>query len=825
MIDKLRLSYISRRVEVVDADFLEFEEASTTPEDLEMISTALERGLHFDDNPHNSILLYVTGLTDIFDYQKGRSDTRGGTPPDIDLDFSGQDIRKLLDWIRNYWGEGKVAFIGTYMSLKPKSFTDKFFRVTAPKSDRERYTSELAVHQQLAREIREKIPDSLFGKEPTLEEIVYGNEEKGYPEHLELLSPKYSAWYEAAQKLGGIISGAGVHPAGIVALEEPLVDHFPVVYMKDEYIENGKKVVARRPVIQFDKDQIEELGGIKVDLLKTDNLALLRMTTDLVQEWHGRSIDLNEIPDDDPHVYDLMREGFLQGIFQMEASESPKLLMDLMQPKTLEELSALSAVNRPGPMQIGVPEIYAENKRSGRAPADMHPAEARILEKTWWTIIYQEQVMSLCSELAGFSLKESDDIRRAMGKKNTEKLKKHEDAFVDGCVAVGLIDADYAATLWRKLMKYSDYAFNKSHSMSYSYDSSICAWLKLYYPLEFYTSLLSVKARKSSKDWGEKANVYLNEMHQFFKKYRGTTPMLLSPSINHSVADFTIHNYEASQIRAGLSCVRGLGEAAITYIIDARGDTPFKDIFDFLERVNKSKVTRKVFECLILAGCFDEMGYTRKELASNIDNLYDYLAEVREFASRRSKYNELVRDNAEIDRNNIQLLALRAKKKAKETLTTEENVFLSETKKRQPRKLIEEPVLTPKPVFERKKTVTLSISDILTQADILGLLLYGNPARIVYTDTTPIDELVVDKPDTIAGMVTNCRIFKDRNGRDMIIGNVSDGQKTVKFLVFAYSFRGWDDTSLLCRLTGRLKNDSRGSAFIVERYDQYKETL
>lgn len=831
MIKELQTRYLRSRVERVDEDFLKFEEQMTAPEDLElMLHLCRNTELCQIQNPHNSIMLYVLGLTNDFDFKKGRSNTIGGSPPDVDLDFSSRDLSKLVKWMKDYWGTERVVNIGTYGVMKPRSFTDKFFRATAPKppdftgiTDQQEqdklareYERTLYQHQQKGRTIRACIPEDQFGKSPTIHETIYGNDAKGYEAHPELLKPEYQEWREAALKFEGIVSSAGVHPAGIIVSDDPVVDHIPLMYSEEP--ESGEW----RAVTQYTKDEVEELGLLKYDLLRTDNLAILKLAFELIKKHQEQDVTFESIPDDDQVSYELLRKGYLQGVFQMEASEAPREIIELFQPNNLFELSDCSAINRPGPKSLGLHLMYAGNKSRGSPPKDMHPAEADILKTTYWTMIYQEQAMEICSKLAGFDLKEADDIRRSMGKKDEKKMAKIKPAFLEGCARVGAIDAKYALVLWDKLIKYADYAFNSAHSVSYSQLTYICMYLKAHYPLEFYTALFSVRGEaQTSKDWGRKGTAYLSEMRRYFRQERQQDVHVLGPSINHSLGEYQISNHSKRQIRIGLSSIRGVGAGAVETILLARGNTPFKDIQDFLARVNKNKVNRKTFGCLVAAGVFDCLGYTRQDLREATDALYDYQQQVNQYAYKLEKLETVLEANRQSEELNRRRDLLVTKRKLKLGLDSHEQQFLLENKKKPMRKIPEVPPKPEPTELSRTSTVSLNIKDLLDEVNATGLLIRGNPANLVYKGLQEISDLEEDEQVVIAGFVIDHKVIKDRSGKEMLLGVITDGEATIRFLVFASRFRGWEEERRLVRLKGKLSINERGTSFIADFYEQH----
>jgi len=383
---------LPERVALVDKDFLAYELRLTPADQLEAALAAASAGLVFKSNPYNSVVLYTLGVVEEFDFIQGRSAMQGGSPPDIDMDFESLKRHELFTWAEETWGEDRVAHIITHGSMKPKSLTRRYFKLS------EGDTKTMA-------EVLGKIPKAQFGKEATLKEVLNGNEEKGYLPHPELAStPAYKGWYDFASKMEGLVTTFGIHAAGIVISDKPLHRDIPT----------WKNKKANR-ITQFDMKEVEKLGYIKFDFLAINNIDVVKEACRLIKERHDITIDPDKIQDRDPKAYALLASGLLSGIFQMETSGSAKDLILKIKPTCIDELSDISALNRPGPLENGFHIQYMENKNNGYAPAGMHPLVADVCKNSWWTIVYQETVMEICSRCAGFTLKEADDIRRAMG--------------------------------------------------------------------------------------------------------------------------------------------------------------------------------------------------------------------------------------------------------------------------------------------------------------------------------------------------------------------------------------------------------------------------
>jgi DNA polymerase III subunit alpha len=423
---------IEGRYSQVDLDFLEYEISMSSTEDISRIYFILTEkatlGKNWTpwENPYNSILLYIVGITDTFDFKKARSEMTGGAPPDIDIDHDALDREVAIQWCVDYWGRDKVANIITHGTFKPKSLARSFYRIT--EGDQDHLTDLLGM-----------IPPPKYGKEATLTEILETNPS------LET-SYKYKSFLEFADRIENMVANFGIHAAGIIISDKDISETVPL----------WKNSKAER-ITQYDKDECEELGLIKFDFLGIDTLSVIKECVKLVKENKGVELSPYAIEDGDEATYQTLAEGKLTGVFQMETSGIAKRLIFDIKPKSIEDLSAISAINRPGPLQAGLDKQYIENKINNTAPDHQPEKVAEILKTSYWTLIYQEQILALFTELAGFDPKTADDIRRAMGKKKLTVLEVYEPQFILGCQKVGGLTAEYAADLWMDILGFADY--------------------------------------------------------------------------------------------------------------------------------------------------------------------------------------------------------------------------------------------------------------------------------------------------------------------------------------------------------------------------------
>lgn len=803
IIEQIQATYLTDRTSLVDEDYLVFEEETATLEDLQLILSAYERKISLP-NPHNSCLLYVTGLSLAFDFAKERCNTIGGSPPDIDIDFEAEGRETAIELVVKEWGRDNVANIVTHGTLRAKSLTNRFAKLSTPEDPFQQ-----AKHSAIMGEISSKIPKALFGKEATLKEIVEGDEKKGYSAHPELATEtKYKEWYKFANQLEEMVCNFGIHASGIVISEFPIYQQIPTWA-------NGKA----DHITQYDMKEVESLGLIKFDFLGINNLDVIKECIVLIEKRTGKKYDMYKIPDGDTKAYELLQAGLVQGIFQMETSKTAKELILEIKPKSIEELSDISALNRPGPLEHA--HEYIGQKNAGKPPEGLPPLIADIIKDTYWILLYQEQVMRICTDVAGYTLREADDIRRAMGKKKLEILIPYKESFVKGCTRSNISES-YATEYWDKtLLPFADYSFNKSHSVAYSITTYLCAYFKANYPMEFFCALMTIRSRvMPPKDWAEKAPEYIQEA-----KTLGVN--ITSPSVQNSQIGFTINE---ANIFFGLNAIRGIGVGAARAIMAARGTTRFKDIWDFLARIDQRVVNAKTFESLVKAGAFDTMGYQRQELLDNMSELITYLPSLRDNAVHNETRRLRDLENLAIDalREELDEKTKAAKKYAKECkkldqpILPEIEVFLNLKEyfdaisqalatenceidnlafphfikdlyskygnlKKLP-KLKEKPELT-LPVLNRSHEITINVEQLMEQAEYIGCYLGTHPARVVFPQSTPIALLEEGERQECAGQIVSIKVIKTKKTQEeMAFIQFNDGTASAEVVLFPRVF-------------------------------------
>ncbi|HEX9122543.1 MAG TPA: DNA polymerase III subunit alpha [Actinomycetota bacterium] len=527
-----------------------------------------------------SVVSYALRITDLDPLRYGLIFERFLNPerkqmPDIDMDFDERRRDEVIRYVAQKYGSDHVAQIVTFQTIKGKQGIRDAARVLGfPASTGDRYCK--------------MYPPAVLGREYPIEQALE-------------LSPELRAAYEAepeakeiidtAQALEGLRREDSVHAAGVVIGDAPLVNYLPLKLSKDSRDD------SRRIVTQFDMHGVEKLGLLKMDFLGLRNLSVIEDTLALLRR-KGIELDIDHIPLDDGGAYHMLQAGDTTGVFQME-SPGMRSLIKLLAPDRFEDLMALVALYRPGPLNQGMHTEYAERKHGRKPVAYPHPDLQDILEQTYGIIVYQEQVMQIAVRMAGYSMGEADTLRKAMGKKIRELLMPHREKFVQRCV-----DRAYqqrlAEDIFELITPFADYGFNASHACAYAYVAYQTAYLKHHHPVEYMSAVLT-----SVKDDKDKKPFYLNAC-----RLMGIE--VLPPDVNESELDFAPVQSGEPTIRYGLSAVRNVGAGAVAQIIEARrakGD--FRSFADFCRKVDPGVLTKKVLESLILAGAFDSLGYTR----------------------------------------------------------------------------------------------------------------------------------------------------------------------------------------------------------------------
>ncbi len=531
-----------------------------------------------------SLVAYSMGITEIDPVRYGLFFERflnveRVSLPDIDVDFCMAKRDEVIRYVtEKYGGEDFVAQIITFGQMKAKAVIRDVGRG-------------LGMSYQEVDKIAKLVPEKLnisldeaLEFEPKLEELREKDEQ-------------VSRLLTIARALEGLPRHASTHAAGVVISDRPMVEYLPLT-----------KGQEGETVTQFDMKDVEKVGLIKFDFLGLKTLTVIDTAIKLIKRHHGKEIDLSAIPLDDEKTYRLLQEGDTTGVFQLESSGMKNLIRQL-KPTKFTDLIALVALYRPGPLESGMVTDFVKRKHGQVEVEYLLPQLEPILKETYGVIVYQEQVMKIAQELAGYSLGEGDLLRRAMGKKIPEVMDAQKERFMKGALEKG-IDEKKAEIIFDLMAKFAGYGFNKSHSAAYAMISYQTAWLKAHYRIPFMTSLLS-------NELGNTDGVV-----KFLSECRSASIEVLPPDINKSDEDFTI---EDKKIRFGLAAVKNVGSSAIKVIIREREENgPFEDFRDFVCRVDLKKVNKRVMESLIKSGAFDCFGLKRAQLFACLDSAIDF---------------------------------------------------------------------------------------------------------------------------------------------------------------------------------------------------------
>ena len=522
--------------------------------------------------------------------------------PDIDIDFCQSRRGEIIDYVVEKYGRYNVAQVITFGKLLAKGVIRDVARVLAiPYAEADAMAKlipdELGITLSgIGVEGEEGYKGGAFQKEPKLRELIES-------------SPKMQRVWKFALALEGLNRNSGMHAAGVVISDEELWHKTPL------YQPSGEDHL----VTQYSLNYLEDVDLIKFDFLGLKTLTVIDNALKLIKSRYNKEINFNTLDMNDPKVYELIQSGDTVGLFQIESS-GMQSLNERLKPTSFEDLIAVLALYRPGPMESGMLDDFIDRKNGRKEISyffDEFTEPLRpILEPTYGVIVYQEQVMQIVQSIGGFSLGEADLIRRAMGKKKIDYMKQKAEEFAQGAVNQGL-DKAHAIELFGLIEKFAGYGFNKSHSAAYAMVTFQTAYLKCYYPQEFMAALLT-----SEQDNTDKIVKYIDEVKRLGLK-------LLPPSIQHSLIEFsaiTDSNGEEA-ILFGMGAIKGVGNAAISKILEARADAPFADMSDFISRIDSSKVNKKVLESFIKSGSFDDFGYSRRALLESIDGIIEASAE------------------------------------------------------------------------------------------------------------------------------------------------------------------------------------------------------
>jgi DNA polymerase-3 subunit alpha len=533
--------------------------------------------------------------------------------PDIDMDFDERYRSEMIRYAAERWGWDHVAQIVTFSTIKARAAVRDAARV-------------LGYPYSLGDRIAKSMPPLVMGRDTPLWACFeeHPKHADGYKTATELrqmyeADPDVARVVDVAKGLEGLRRQDGIHAAAVVISGDPLTEHLPI----QRKPEAGGKPEDAPIVTQYEMHGVEELGLLKMDFLGLRNLSVIERALDLIEANAGTRPDIDGLALDDPATYALLQSGETIGVFQLEGGPM-RALVRALAPTEFADVGALIALYRPGPMAANMHYDYADRKNGRKPVTYLHPDLAEVLGDTQGLMIYQESMMRVAQRIAGYSLEEADNLRKAAGKKVREIMAKEREKFVAGCESTGY-GRQIGTALFDIIEPFADYAFNKSHAFGYGLVSYWTAWLKANHPVEYLAALLT-----SVKDDKDKTAVYLAEC-------RNMGIEVLVPDINLSLSDFAALREggakERGAIPFGLSAIRNVGVALVERIVAERAENgPFADFYDFCNRVEPSVLNKRTVESLAKAGAFDSLGHPRQGLCLVFEQIID-----RTLARRREQ--------------------------------------------------------------------------------------------------------------------------------------------------------------------------------------------
>jgi len=640
--------------------------------------------------------------------------------PDIDLDFR-DDLRpKMLEYCAQKYGDDKVAQIITFGTMAARGALRDVARVMdipLPEVDRvAKLVPNVPGKPVTLGEALETIPDlkAAYNAEPHIKEMV-----------------------DIALHMEGTVRNAGTHAAGVVIADKPVVEYLPL-----HRPTSGSEETPIKTVTQFEMGILESMGMLKVDFLGLSTLTVMARACDLIRERHGVDYNLDNIPIDDPEAFNLYGRGQTAGIFQVEGTGMTRWMVE-MKPRNLDNIIAMVALYRPGPLDF-IPN-YIKRMHGEETVEYRHPAMEAIFSDTFGIPIYQEQIMRAAVELAGYTASESDELRKAISKKQADKIAKHKQKFIKGAVAKGMPHetADAIFTDWEEFARYG---FNKSHAADYGVISVQTAFLKAHYPAEYMSALMSV-----FKDDGAKIALYAADS-------RAMGIDVLPPDVNHSRFGFSIEDREGDMpvIRFSLGAVKNVGQGPVDLIVAARDEGgPFKDLNDFTRRVDLRAVGKRALECLIKVGAMDSFG-ERPRLLAGLDHLV--AASASHFRAAEAGQMSLFG----------------------EATGVQDEIHLSE----------------PKEEIDRKEMLNW-------ERELIGMYISDHPLSIyadlltkaVSHNALSLNDATHNEPVCVAGMVAAARPYRTKSDKMMGFVTLEDMTGNIELVIFP---RTWDKFRELC---------------------------
>lgn len=556
-----------------------------------------------------SLVAYALDITDLDPIEHNLLFERFLNPerfsmPDIDTDFCIEKRGKVIDYVVEKYGADKVCQIITFNTLAARNAMKSVARVFDIPYARSKQLSDLISGDPGA-----KISDSL--QDGMELKTLYDSD------------PEVKRLVDTALHVEGLKNATGMHAAGVIISYKPLDEIVPVQHGKDGVV-----------VTQYHREILEKMKLLKMDFLGLRNLTMISKTVKLIKKCQGIDLDINHIPLDDKPTYDMLIRGETVGVFQLESQGMTNLVKKL-QPDVFEDLGALVALFRPGPLGSGMVDVFVDRKHGRQEITYPHPRLEKVLKDTYGTMVYQEQIMQIFQEMADYSLGQADMVRRMMGHKDPAAMAAQEDKLIEGSAKYGM-KAEDAKTLFEQIQNFASYCFNRAHSSAYAFVAYQTAFLKCHYPVEYLSSLLSSVAGDQ-----EKTQAYIEEALKYGIK-------VLPPDINKSYLEYAP---DGKNIRFGLASIKQVGEGVIEEIIkerEANGD--FKSIYDFIKRVDVKCANKRALEGLIKAGAFSTIEKSRKQLMENLEYITSTASkEAKEKESGQGSLFDMLGDTASVE--------------------------------------------------------------------------------------------------------------------------------------------------------------------------------
>jgi len=626
--------------------------------------------------------------------------------PDIDLDFQDDKRASIMEYCAQKYGADKVAQIITFGTMGAKGAIRDVGRVMdIPLSEVDRVTK--------------AIPAAL-GKQPTLAESLEDVNFKAIYEESDYMRDLI----DTASHMEGVIRNVGTHAAGVVITDIPMVEYSPL-----HRPTSGSEDSAVKTVTQFEMNIVDKMGLLKVDFLGLSTLTIMQRACNLIRDRHNIELNLHNIPTDDPETFEFIGKGRTAGVFQLEGNGMTRYILQ-MKPQNLNNIIAMVALFRPGPMDF-IPS-YIKRMHGEEPVTYRHPMLEKVFADTYGIPIYQEQIMFAAIDMAGYTASEADELRKAISKKKAEEIQKHKTKFVNGAKNNGVAE-DVALGIFEDWENFARYGFNKSHAADYGVIAVETAYLKTHYTIEYMTALLS-----ASKNDADKVAFYVSDCRSMGIK-------VLPPDVNSSGWDFTIEDCpdEPPAIRFGMGAVKNVGEAPVNLILEARKNGPFKDLNDFIRRVDLRQMGKRALECLIRVGALDCFGQ-RKALLEVMDNMVSLSSS--HFRAQQSGQMTFFGTVAGV----------------------EETIALPFVSTPDPRELLE----------WEKELIGLYVSDHPLSPYLPLLSQKVTHLSGELGDASPTDKV------TVAGMVTKMRTLTTKTGKPMAFATIEDQQGAIELVIF-----------------------------------------